>query len=138
METLKLDKDEHIDFVSCSFSSQGVHTLTLKTTKSQLLMAEGETKLEGIKTVDINLADFGKAVVGFRTGFNENLEMMAVYTLTRIDAPPQNKSVMDNDFDYLFFEGIFLGSFFGVFLGVFPVAFILSIPEYWSKSTSSS
>ena len=108
METLKLDRDEHIDFISCSFSSYGVHTLTLKTNKNQLLMAEGETKLEGLKTVGINLADFGKAVVGFRTGFNANLEMMAVYTLSRLDAPQQegrpglkqmSSVVQDNEFD---------------------------------------
>ena len=94
METLKLAKDEHIEFVSASFSDKGVHTLTFKTSKNQLLMAEGETKEEGLRTVDINLTDYGKAVVGFKTAFNGNLEMMAIYTLSRLDVDAKGPPVL--------------------------------------------
>ena len=148
METLKLDRDEHIEFISCSFSHHGLHSLTLKTTKNQLLMAEGETKLPGLKSVDINLSDFSKVVVGFRTGFNENMEMMAVYTMSRLDVEKRAEErptglsralslKEDDQFDYLRFEGI-LRTFTSLPFCPGLVALRFSMPEYWSKLISSS
>ena len=93
METLTLGADEHIEFISCSFNKDGIHTMTIKTDRGQLLLAEGDIPESEYraspnfsKTVDVNLADIGKSIVGFRSGFNENLEMLAVYCSERLDA----------------------------------------------------
>ena len=109
-EVLKLGKTEHLEFISCSYSEKGVHTLTFKTNQNQLLLAEGEVEAEAKWNVDINLQDHGKAIVGLWTGFNKNLESLAIYTAQRKDVAEESivnrpmlrqmsSVIPDSDFD---------------------------------------
>ena len=77
---MDLSDNEYLEYVSCSYSDRGVHTLTFKTDQNQLLLGEGEIQDEGTENVDINLADYGRAIVGLKAGFGEGLEMLAIYT----------------------------------------------------------
>ena len=86
IETLKMAEGEDIDYIAWSYSEKGVHTLTFKTNHGNILLAEAdvEEQHEGSEVFDLNLRDHNKAIVGFRTGFNENLEFLAVHVATRL------------------------------------------------------
>ena len=94
VEILELENDEHIVFMSVSYTNEGIKTITVKTSKGNLLLAEGDSgdeseeedsEEEGIMRQDINIHDQGKAVVGFQTKFNDYLEELHVYVDSRTD-----------------------------------------------------
>ena len=42
VETMKLKEGEEIQYVSCAYSSKGIHTITFKTNLDNILLAESE------------------------------------------------------------------------------------------------
>lgn len=86
IETLKLKPGEDLEYIACSYSKQGVHTLNFKTNFNNVLLAEGDIEEETrpANSFDLNLKDHNKAIVGFQTGLNENLEYMGIYIAKKI------------------------------------------------------
>ena len=50
-----------------------------------MLLAEGDIDEEAPYNFDVNLKDYNKAIVGFRSCFCDYLEGISVYTARRLD-----------------------------------------------------
>ena len=83
-ERLYLDAFEHIEFASCTYSAQGVHSLAFKTNTSKSFSIEGD-KGKGEHRRDISLKEYAKAVIGFRGLIAESLLDLYIYVAPRLD-----------------------------------------------------
>ena len=96
VETIKLQKDESIQAMSVSYSKNGIHTLTIKTNKGNELIAESGADDEGDLQLDVDFKEDKKSIVGFRSGFNDYLEYLWVYTAQAQD-PSTKENMVTSD-----------------------------------------
>ena len=81
--------------MSVQYNKKGISFMLLKTTDGQKVMVEDEDahiSQNNILSKDINLADNGAAVVGFRGACEDRIESLAILTAQRNDAPLQKRS----------------------------------------------
>ena len=81
---LELAQDEHIEFVQFRFTDEGIHEITLKTNLNRMLMMD-EPDQENLdcKQRDFNLADTGDCLIGFKGEYEQYINNLAFYKVTR-------------------------------------------------------
>jgi hypothetical protein len=84
VEKFDMEQFEHLEFATCTYSDQGIHSLCFKTNTERQFIIEGDAG-PGNKKRTINLKDHCKAIIGFRGVFDENLEDLYIYVAPRLD-----------------------------------------------------
>mmetsp|Transcript_19626 Transcript_19626/g.22835 ORF Transcript_19626/g.22835 Transcript_19626/m.22835 type:complete len:98 (+) Transcript_19626:197-490(+) len=64
-EKIYMDPFEHIEYVKCTYSSKGVHSLDMKTNTTRSISTVGNKGYGEMKR-EVSLKDYDKALIGFR------------------------------------------------------------------------
>ena len=83
-DTLELDSCEHIVFISTSYSTNGIHSIELHTSRGRKLLSVGEFGV-GKQNNTVDLQEKGKGIVGVRCGLSGCVFSIGVYVALRID-----------------------------------------------------
>ena len=79
-----LEEFEHIEFVHCTYSQRGLHSLFFRTNTGRLMNCEGQVG-KGSLTRELNLRDHNKALIGFRGLLSSHILDLYMYIALRLD-----------------------------------------------------
>lgn len=68
-EMISCDKFEHIQYISISYSSEGIHSFRVKTNCNKEMRITG-SKGRGKETKSLKLTNLNKAIIGFRGSYD--------------------------------------------------------------------
>jgi hypothetical protein len=85
VDKLVLEEFEHIEFIECSYSNQGLHSLIFKTNTGKTISCEGSAGV-GTQQRKLNLREHNKAVIGFRGVYSSSHMLdLFMYVSLRLD-----------------------------------------------------
>lgn len=84
VEKLILEEFEHIEYVECSYSNQGLHSLVFKTNTGKAIVCDGAVGA-GAQERKINLREHNKALIGFRGVYSTHMLDLFMYVSLRLD-----------------------------------------------------
>jgi hypothetical protein len=84
MEKMILEEFEHMEYVHCTYSQRGLHSVTFKTNTGRLLVCEGSVG-KGPLTRELNLREHNKAIIGFRGLYSTHILDFYMYISLRLD-----------------------------------------------------
>jgi len=83
-EKVVLEEFEHLEYIHCTYSQQGVHSINFKTNTGRIVVCEGSAR-KGPMQRELNLREHNKAVIGWRGMVGSHLIDLYMYVGLRLD-----------------------------------------------------